>query len=217
MERIPNLTGSLVTAMKFTYRQIVLLVLLSLSFWLVSAFVVTIGAAMIALFRTIRRVPEEHRSDFGFLKAYFRDVRRSLRAGLPLSALAVGVPLATLLHFGIALSERSGYFLLAGLLGIYATLLVLVFTFRVANVLAADLEQDSLTAFGRAIEASRAYPYFFVLQSCLFVGLLALSIVLPPFILMLFPGVAAVVEILLYEEASDATESPIRHYLTTFQ
>lgn len=217
MDRIPNLTGSLVTAAKFAYRQIVLLVLLSIAFWLVSAFVVTIGAAMIALFRTIRRVPEESRSDVGFLKAYFREVRHSLRPGLLLSVIAVAVPLATLLHFGIALAERSGYFLLAGLLGIYITLVMLVFTFRVANVLSFDLEQGTLSAASRAIDASRAYPYFFVLQSCLFVGLLALSIVLPPFILLLFPGVAAVVEILLYEEASDATESPIRRYLTTLQ
>jgi hypothetical protein len=55
--RVPNLTGSLIVAVKFTYRQIVLLVLLSLSFWLVSVFLIPIGAAVIALFETIRIVP----------------------------------------------------------------------------------------------------------------------------------------------------------------
>lgn len=212
--RIPNLTGALVVTAKFTYRQIVLLVLLSVAFWLVSAFVVTIGAAMIAMFRTVRKVPEENRSDLGFLAEFVREVPRNVATGLPLTALVVGVPLATALYLSIGLAQRSQYFVLAGLLGIYITLIALLLAFRTANVLSFE-EGGVRAAVVRAIDVSSAHPHFSVLHACLVVGVLAVSVVLPAFVVLLFPGFVVVLEILLYEEASDSKDSPIRRYLST--
>lgn len=213
--RIPNLTGSLVASAKFTYRQMVLLVLLSVTFWIVSVLVVTVGGAMIALFETVRRVPEENRSELSFLKTYVREVRRNFRTGLPLSVIAVGVPLATFMHLNIGITQQSGYYLPAGLLGIYITLVTLLLTLRTANVLSTDDTTSLKTAFTRAFDVSSDHPHFSVLHACVFVGLFVFSIVIPAFILFLFPGFVVVLEILLYEEATDSAESPIRRYLDT--
>lgn len=215
MERVPDLTGSLVVAVKFTYRQIVLLVLLSLAFWLVSVLLVTAGAAVIALFETIRVVPEEHRSELSLLKEYFRSVRRNLVAGLPLSVLVVIPPIATLLYLDLALAETSGPLLIAGLLSAYVTLVAFFLAFRVANVRSLDGRSNGRAAFRRAIDVSSTHPHFSVLHSCLIVAAASLTIVLPPFVLLLFPGFVAVLEIVMFEEASNAEESPIRRYLRT--
>lgn len=215
--RVPNLTGSLVIAVKFTYRQIVLLVLLSLSFWLVSVFLVPAGAAVIALFETIRTVPEENRSDLSRLKTYFRSVRRNLIAGLALSVLMVIPPAATFLYFNLAFAQLSGYLFLAGLLCAYVSLVMFFLVFRAANVRSLDENLGTKTTFRRAFDVSNAHPHFAVLHSCLIVATATLTIVLPPFILLLFPGFVAVLEIVMYEEASKAEESPIRRYLNTIR
>lgn len=215
--RVPNLTGSLVIAVKFTYRQIVLLVLLSLSFWLVSVFLVPAGAAVIALFETIRTVPEENRSDLSRLKTYFRSVRRNLIAGLALSVLMVIPPAATFLYFNLAFAQLSGYLFLAGLLCAYVSLVVFFLVFRAANARSLDETLGVKAAFRRAFDVSSTHPHFAVLHSCLIVATATLSIVLPPFVLLLFPGFVAVLEIVMYEEASKAEESPIRRYLNTIR
>lgn len=215
MARIPDLTGSLVVAVKFTYRQIVLLVLCSLAFSLLSVLLIPAGAAVIALFETIRTVPDEHRSDLSRLKTYFRSVRRNLVAGLPLSVLLVVPPLATLLYLNLALAELSGYLLLAGLLCAYVSLVAFFLVFRVANVRSLDPELGTRTAFRRAVDVSSAHPHFAVLHSCLIVATATLTVVLPPFVFLLFPGFVAVLEIAMYEEAAEAEESPIRRYLNT--
>lgn len=169
--------------------------------------------AVLALFETIRTVPEEHRSDLSFLMEYFRSVRRNLVSGLPLSMLMIVPPTATLLYLNLALMQTSGYFLLAGFLSAYVTLVVFFLVFRVANVRSFEEQSNTRTAFRRAIDVSSAHPHFSVLHACLIVATAALTIVLPPFILLLFPGFTAVLEIVLYEEASKAEESPIRRYL----
>jgi uncharacterized membrane protein YesL len=215
--RIPNLTGSLVVAVKFTYRQIVLLVLLSLSFWLVSFFLVPVGAAIIALFETIRTVPEEHRSDLSRLKTYFRSVQRNLVVGLPLSALMVVPPVATVLYFNLAFTQLSGYLFLAGLLCAYVSLVVFFLVFRAANARSLEETLSVKAALWRAIDVSSSHPHFAVLHSCLIVATATLTIVLPPFVLLLFPGFVAVLEIVMYEEASKAEEAPIRRYLNTIR
>ncbi|MCH7661646.1 MAG: DUF624 domain-containing protein [Euryarchaeota archaeon] len=215
--RVPNLTGSLIVAVKFTYRQIVLLVLLSLSFWLVSVFLIPIGAAVIALFETIRTVPEENRSDLSRLKTYFRSVRRNLVAGLPLSVLMIVPPVATLLYFNLAFTQLSSYLFLAGLLCAYVSLVMFFLVFRAANVRSLDENLGTKTTFRRAFDVSNAHPHFAVLHSCLIVATATLTIVLPPFILLLFPGFVAVLEIVMYEEASKAEESPLRRYLNTIR
>jgi uncharacterized membrane protein YesL len=215
VERVPDLTGSLGVVVKFTYRQIVLLVLLSLAFWLVSIPLLTAGSATVALFETIRVVPEERRSELSLLKEYFRSVRRNLAWGLPISVLVVVPPIATLLYFDLALAESSGPLLLAGLLSAYVTLVALFLALRVANVRSLEGPSSRRAAFRRAIDVSSTHPHFSVLHTCLIVAAASLTIVLPPFVLLLFPGFVAVMEIVMFEEASNAEESPIRRYLRT--
>lgn len=216
MERVPDLTGSLVVAVKFTYRQIVLLVLLSIAFWLGFALLVPAGAAAIALFETIRAVPEEHRSDLSFLREYVRSVRRNLVPGLVLSVPLVVPPVATLLYLGLAFAETSGYLLVAGLLSAYVTLVAFFLAFRTANVRSLE-GRETRAAFRRALDVSRDHPHVAVLHACLIVAAASLTVVLPPFIVLLFPGFVAVLEVVLYEEASHAEESPIRRYLRTIR
>lgn len=215
MARIPNLTGSLVVAVKFTYRQIGLLVLLSLAFSVLSLLLAPAGAAVLALFETIRTVPEDHRSDLSRLRSYFHSVRRNLVAGLPLSLLLVVPPLATLLYVNLALAELSGYLLLAGLLCAYLSLVAFFLAFRVANVRSLELGIGTNAAFRRAVDVSSAHPHFAVLHSCLIVAAATLTVVLPPFVFLLFPGFVAVLEIAMYEEAAETEESPLRRYLST--
>ncbi|MEM4781084.1 MAG: DUF624 domain-containing protein [Halalkalicoccus sp.] len=215
MARIPDLTGSLVVAVKFTYRQIVLLASLSLAFSLLSVLLVPAGAAVLALFETIRTVPEDHRSDLARLKSYFRSVRRNLVSGLPLSVLLVVPPLATLLYFDLALARLSGYLFLAGLLCAYLSLVAFFLVFRVANVRSLDRGLGTKAAFRRALDVSSAHPHFAVLHSCLVVAAATLTVVLPPFVFLLFPGFVAVLEIVMYEEAAETEESPLRKYLST--
>ncbi|WP_122088691.1 DUF624 domain-containing protein [Halalkalicoccus subterraneus] len=215
MARIPNLTGSLVVAVKFTYRQIVLLVLLSLAFSLLSVLLVPAGAAVLALFETIRIVPEDHRSDLARLKTYLRSVRRNLVSGLSLSVLLVVPPIATLLYINLALAELSGYLFLAGLVCAYLSLVAFFLVFRVANVRSLEPEIGTNAAFRRAVDVSSAHPHFAVLHSCLIVAAATLTVVLPPFVFLLFPGFVAVLEIVMYEQAAETQESPIRQYLST--
>lgn len=216
MERVPDLTGSLVVAVKFTYRQIVLLVLLSLAFWLGFVLLVPAGAAVIALFETIRVVPEEHRSDLFFLREYVRSVGRNLGPGLTLSVPLVVPPIATLLYLALALAETSGYLLLAGLLSAYVSLVAFFLVLRTANVRSLE-GRETGAAFRRALDVSRDHPHFMVLHVCLIVAAASLTVVLPPFIVLLFPGFVAVMEILMFEEASHAEESPVRRYLRTIR
>lgn len=216
MERVPDLTGSLVVAVKFTYRQIVLLVLLSIAFWLVSTLLVPAGAAVIALFETIRIVPEEHRSDLSLLKEYVRSVGRNLVPGLALSVPLVVPPIATLLYLDLALTETSGYLLIAGLLSAYVSLVAFFLVFRTANVRSLE-GRETRAAFRRALDVSRDHPHFTVLHACLIVAAASLTIVLPPFVVLLFPGFVAVLEVVFYEEASHAEESPVRRYLRTIR
>lgn len=216
MERVPDLTGSLVVAVKFTYRQIVLLVLLSITFWLVFALLVPAGAAVLALFETIRIVPEEHRSDLSFLREYVRSVRRNLVPGLALSVPLVVPPIATLLYLALAFTGTSGYLLIAGLLSAYVSLGAFFLVFRTANVRSLE-GRETRAAFRQALDVSRDHPHFTVLHVCLIVAAASLTIVLPPFVVLLFPGFVAVLEVVFYEEASHAEESPVRRYLRTIR
>lgn len=215
MARIPDLTGSLVVAVKFTYRQIVLLVLCSLAFPLLSVLLLPAGAAVLALFETIRTVPEDHRSDLSRLRTYFRSVRRNLVAGLPLSVLLIIPPAAALLYFNLALAELSGYLFLAGVVCAYLSIVALFLVFRVANVRSLAPEAGTKAAFRRAVGVSSAHPHFAVLHSCLIVAAATLTVVLPPFVFLLFPGFVAVLEIAMYEEVAETEESPLRRYLST--
>lgn len=210
----PSIRSAVVTATKFSYYELVSIVLLSVAFWIASAFVVTIGGALIALFETIGSIPETNESARDRLRSFARSVRDNFIVGLPLSALFLSTGVVTLLYFWIGLQHQEPSFVLGGLLGVYALLAALFLSLRIAHLMAVESSSFSTAAVAGVTTAGRNYS-FTTVHVCFLVVLLVVVVPLPLALFLLLPGYFAVLEALMHEEIVQPDRSDYRTYLRT--
>lgn len=199
MSEKPGLRSAVIVATKFSYREIVSIASLSVSFWLASVPLLTLGSALIALFDTVDSIPDMTETDRSRPRSFFSSVRRYFWIGIPLSVTLIATWMITGLYFWISITNRSLFFAIGGICGLYISLGVVFVSFRVSNVIATT-GSGLRVAVVESIESIQKNYSFAVLHLFLMTTLLFLSVVLPGALLVVFPGFLTVLEILMYRE-----------------
>lgn len=191
---------------RVTYGDLVTVVATSVAFVLASLPVVTLGAALLALVDTwtavvTRRDTGAPPSERGRLRLFASSYRRHLRAGVPYSVLFVAVVGLTAVYAAFGVTQQSGVFVIAAIVGAYAVVLVTVWSLRAASVQTReDPAVGVRVAFERAGLTLVDRPAFAIVLSTVaavvLVGGVALRITFP----LLVPGVLAVLEVVAFEE-----------------
>lgn len=198
-----HLKRPLVVLAKVGYQEITSVIVISAVFWLLTIPVVTIGAALLALFEVMGAIYNDGTpsTEQARIKQFVRSVRRNLVKGIPLTLLVLFILVNTGWYFLIAVSERGSYLVIGGLVGIYACLLVLMFSSRVANIMISD-GIDWGPAIRQAGASWRTRPHYTVLQVSIAAIAVIASIAFPIALLLLLPGGLALFELIFYDEMS---------------
>lgn len=197
-----SLKEPVVTLLKVGYYEITSIIVLSGLFWLFVAPLFTIGAALLALFDVIEGIYENSvpRTERGRIRYFVSSFRANIRRGLPLSAIILFIFANTAWYFAIVSSGRARYYVVGGLAGIYACLLVVLFSLRVAYI-AVHSDADWRTAARRAGLSWTSNGSFTALQILITTfGILA-SIAFP-ISLLLLPSGLALLELVFYLETT---------------
>jgi hypothetical protein len=201
-----DLMTSLSVFARVVYDDLMTVVLVSLLTALTALPVVTIGASLLACCETMTAVvtgegrggPSTERQR---VSLYCESFRRHLRRGLMYSLLLILVFITTVSYVALAYSIRAEGFLLGAILGLYAIVLVLVWTFRAGSVLIRIEDQMGFFAAmreGAYIALSDpAYSTLHVVVAGFFVLFMAVFGIAIP---LLLPGVLAVLEVVMFEE-----------------
>lgn len=213
-----NPAGALAAFGRAAYSDLPSVVLLSVAFWLAALPVVTLGPALLALVaaqtagvagRTAGRKVTERDRLRRFREVFVSEFRR----GLPLGGLLLAVSVTTLWYGYLAVATRSGPLLIGTFVGVYAVVVTTVVVFRAATLLVregAPTAGQALWDAGRHILAS---PSFAVLQASFAALLVVLCVGLGIAVLVLLPGLLAVLEVVSYEEtAGDGAMRVVRAY-----
>ncbi|QIO24433.1 DUF624 domain-containing protein [Haloarcula sp. JP-L23] len=202
-----NPTGALAAFGRATYSDIVSVVLLSVAFWVVSLPVVTLGPAILALVAAMtegvtgrtagRKVTERDR-----LRRFRQTFTGEFRRGLPLGVLLVAVVVTTLWYAQLAVSTGNGALLVGTLVGLYGIVLAVVVVFRAATLLVREGAPSARLALWDAAKHALSTPSFTVLQASFAALLGVICIGLGIAVLVLLPGLLAVLEVVAYEEST---------------
>lgn len=204
---------------RVSYSELVTVVVVSVLTSLLSLSVVGFGPGVLAAAETMTAVvagrggagPHHERER---LSLYLESVRANARRGLLFSLLFGAVIVTTYVYWRVAVSLRSGWFLLGMVVGAYALLIVVLLTYR-AGTIAARHPDDlgAVAAIREAILLALADPSFTGLQ-VVFAGLLVLlSTLLPIAVPLLLFGLLAVLEVVTFEElAGDGAAGVVRRY-----
>ncbi|WP_224448708.1 hypothetical protein [Haloprofundus salilacus] len=140
------------------------------------------------------------------LAAFRESFRANLRRGLPFSLLALAVVATTYAYSTIALAVRRPTFLLGALAGLYAVVIVVVILFRAASLIARAPEEtdgpSATTALRDAAYHLLETPSFSVLQCCFAALLLGLCIAVGIAVVLLLPGLLALLEVVSFDETT---------------
>lgn len=201
-----SLKRPLVALTKVGYHEIVSVVTLSVVFWLASLPLITVGAALIALFDVVGSVYHDGapRGERERLAEFGRSLRRNLVRGLPLTVPILFVLANTALYLFIVVSDRGLQYAVGSLLGLYFCLFVTALSFRTANIMT-RARSSWRTAVRRAVRSWTTHAHFTVLQLVLVVLAVLVSIAIPLSFLLLLPAGLALFELAFYEEI-DATD-----------
>ena len=191
----------LVVLAKVGYHEITTVIAISVVFWLFTLPVVTIGATLLALLDVMGDVYHDGspRTERGRVRRFAVSVRANLVRGLPLTVLVLFVFVNTVWYFAIVLSEPGSYYLVGGLVGVYALLVAFLFSFRLANV-AVRTGADWRSAARRAGTGWLRNPHFSVLQISVATIMILVSVAFPVALLLALPGWLALFELVSYEE-----------------
>lgn len=213
-----NPTGALAAFGRAAYSDLLSVVILSVVFWLTALPVITLGPAILALVaaqtegiagRTAGQKVTERDRLRRFRETFVGDFRR----GLPLGLLVIGVSGTTLWYASLAVTNRSGPLLIGTLVGLYAVGVSVLVAFRAATLLVregAPSTRQALWDAGRHVLSS---PSFSILQGSFGFLLVLLCVGLGIAVLVLLPGLLAVLEVVSYEEmAGDGALRVVRAY-----
>lgn len=201
-----DLMTSMAVFARVVYDDLVTVVVVSLLTTLTALPVVTIGASLLACCETMTAVvtgegrggPSTERQRINLYRESFR---RHLQRGFLYSLLLIIVFITTVSYIALAYSIRAEGFLLGAILGLYAIVLVLVWTFRAGSILIRT--EDQLGYFAAMREGAYvalsdpAYSALHVVIAGFFVLLMAVFGIAVP---LLLPGVLAVLEVVTFEE-----------------
>lgn len=203
-------------AARVVYADLVTVVATSLAFVLVSVPLVTVGAAVLALVETWTTVVT-HRdtgapvTERGRLELFWRSFRRHLRAGVPYSVLLVAVVGLTVVYAVVGLTQQSGLFVLAAVVGGYLVVGVTLWCLRAASIqVRTDPTPPTRPAFERAGVTLLDRPYFAVLVATLVATLVVVGAVVRVAVPLLLPAVLAVVEVVAFEELAGDGAAAVR-------
>ncbi|WP_435066211.1 hypothetical protein [Halobaculum sp. EA56] len=209
MSQRPTLdpAGALAAFGRASYADLTSVVALSVAFWLVAAPLVTVGPAVLGIAAATHdgvagRTAGETRSERDRLRLFAATVRGQFRRGLWLSVPPLAVAAVTGWYAGVAVATRSGPLLLGAVVGVYALVAVCVATFRAATLL---VREDAPAAPRALWDAGRHLletPAFSALHALFFALVTALCLGLGVAVVLLLPGLLAVLEVVAYEETA---------------
>lgn len=196
-----SLKRPLVALLKVGYHEITSILVLSGVFWLSLIPVVTIGAALLALSDVVGGIYRKGtpRSEWDRIRRFTRSFRENLVPGLPLSVFVLFVFSNTVAYFLILLSDRAPYYLIGGLIGVYACILATMIAFRVSHIMVCR-EAGWRIAARRAVRSWKDHAHFTVLQLAIIAPVLVISLLLPVSILLVLPAGLSLFELVFYKE-----------------
>lgn len=192
------------------YSDLVSIVILSVLASLAVIPLITIGAAIVALVETLTETIAGELAGEGVSERqralrFVRAVRANLWRGLPLSALIVAVIGSTGVYLLIATAVGSTGFLLGAAVGLYAVFCTIALSLRTASLLVRMPEEQTQSMFATVRDAAYHLletPSFTVLAIVFMVVLVALSVTLRIAVVILLPGLLALLEVIVFEEMS---------------
>ncbi|WP_435065091.1 hypothetical protein [Halobaculum sp. EA56] len=203
-------------AARVLYTELVTVVSTSLAFVVVALPLVTVGAGVLALVETWTTIigkrdtgaPVTERAR---LRLFVRSVRRHLWAGLPYSVALLGVTGLTAVYAAVGLSTRSGVFVIAAIVGVYAVIGVTLWCLRAASVaVRTEPTPPARVAIERAGLTLLDRPYFTVLVATLAAVVVVLGALVRVAVPLLVPAVLAVVEVVAFEELAGEGAAAVR-------
>lgn len=225
MSQHPQLdpAGTLAAFGRATYSDLTSVVALSLVFSLSVLPVVTLGPAIVAIvaaqtegvtgYTAGKKITERER-----LRSFRETFRTEFRRSLPLGILLIAVTGTTLLYAGLAVANQSGVLLVGTLVGCYVLVAVLVTVFRAATLIVREGAPSARQALWDAARHLLSTPSFSALHALFATLLVVLCLGLGIAVVVLLPGVLAVLEVVAYEEtAGDGALRVVRAYQGTLQ
>ncbi|SIR66139.1 hypothetical protein SAMN05421858_3198 [Haladaptatus litoreus] len=195
---------------RVTYTNLVTVAALSIVFTLVSIPVVTAGAAVVALIESVTVLVEEE-SDGGkvgereSVQRFLATFRENLLVGVPLSVLLAGSVGGTVLYTLLATIRTNLLFLFGIVVGGYVTVLAVLVVFRAATLVVRGTATDSFSSVSALRNATYHLfdaPWFSVLQAVFAAILIGICLVTQIGVVLVLPGMIAVLEVVSFEERS---------------
>lgn len=209
--------GTVATAVaRVVYTDLLTVVVTSLLFVVASLPVVSLGAALLALVETwtvviTQRDSGAPPSERGRTRLFVAAFRRHLVAGLPYSLLLSAVAGLTALYYAVGIARGSSVFLLATLAGLYAVVIVTVWSLRAASFrVRADPPLGVRRAIGRAGRTFVDHLSFSVLVAAGVGAVLLAATAARIVIALVLPGALAIIEIVAFEEIAGDGAAAVR-------
>jgi len=209
--------GTVIRAtLRAVYGDLVTVVVTSALFVLVALPVVTVGAGVLALIETwtdvlTRRDTGAPPSERGRAGLFLASVRRNLVAGLPYSAVLAAVVGLTAVYYTLSVSQELAVFLLATLVGLYAVVIAIVWCLRAASFrVRSDPPLGARGSFHLAGQTFVDHPSFTVLVAAAVAGVLLAGSAAVVTVVLLVPGVLAIIEVVAFEEVAGDGAAAIR-------
>lgn len=218
-----NPMAALSTYLRILWREIVSIVALSVLFSLATLSVVPMGAAMIALVdafytsvtftgtgggippRTIDRA-----------NYFMQQIWTYMRTGLVYTVVLLLSAVGLVLYPQLALFGGSVFWLLFGIVGVYATVLILVLSFRAGNLVVHAEERDDdrpgfRAAMGSAWSQLRDSPAYLAAHLVTATTIAIVCRAFPLSLVFVLPGLLGLLEVVMYEELDGVGAKAIRY------
>ncbi|QRV17404.1 DUF624 domain-containing protein (plasmid) [Haloterrigena salifodinae] len=209
-----ELADSIATFVRVAYDELATVVVTSVLFVLTSLPIITVGAAIIALVETLTAVVagDSPRREVDRARQFVRSYRCNLRAGIPFSGVLIGVVASTYLYLILAIGQGSE-FILGGLVGLYAIVVVVTLLFRAASILARLPENERPNAVEALREAVRVslFRLSYTILHLATVGVLLVaggSVWIS--LVILVPGLLAILEVIAFEDMAGDGAGAVR-------
>ncbi|WP_458208758.1 DUF624 domain-containing protein [Haladaptatus sp. NG-SE-30] len=204
--KLPDIRASAAAFSRVLYTDLLTVVVVSVLFTISSLPLVTIGASIIALCEVITAVvtgegrggPTTERKR---ISLFVESFVANLRTGLPYSVILLLVLLVTTSYARLAVSLRSGVFLLGGLLGLYVAAIVPLWLLRAASITVRSPDTPGFwSALREGAYVALERPSYSVLQILTGAILMLVCATFPIAIFLLLPGTLGVLEVVSFEE-----------------
>lgn len=200
-------TGTLAAFGRASYTDLTSVIALSIVFWVAAVPVVTLGPAVLALAAASHhgvtgRTDGGEKSERDRVRRFVETFRGDFRRGLGLSVVPLAVAAVTIWYAGLAVATRSGRLLLGAMVGVYLLFTAIVVTLRAATLLTREGAPTVRQALSDGARHVLDTPSFSILHTVFVALLTALCVGLGIAVVLLLPGLLAVLEVVTYEETA---------------